>query len=167
MNLTKIQLIVVIDSMPAKENMAKQCNKKLVQHVTNASYYHERAKDIVRTSQRDLSNIVQLLHTKVPEEEVKRIVCSIQETQEKLFSAQNAADKAKEQFLLSNAATLEVLGCQGDVSISQWHFHVSGEQKERCLFCSKVYDAVDKRNSHMLQHHAGEPEKVEVQQIVG
>ena len=127
MNLTKIQLIVVIDSMPAKEDVAKQCNKKLVQHVTDASYHHARAKDIVRTSQRDLSNIVQLLHTKVPEEEVQRIVCSIEETQEKLFCAQNAADKAKEQFLLSNAATLEVLGCQGDVSISQRRFHVSGE----------------------------------------
>ena len=127
MNLTKIQFIVVIGSMPAKENMAKQCSKKLVQHVTDASYYHARAKDIVRTSQRDLSNIVQLLHTKVLEQEVQRIVCSIEETQEKLFSAQNAADKAKEQFLLSNAATLEVLGCQGDVSISQWCFHVSGE----------------------------------------
>ena len=127
MSLKQIQLIVVIDSMPAKENVAKQCNKKLVHHVTDASYYHARAKDIVRTSQRDLSDLEQLLYTKIPEEEVQRIVSSIQETQEKLFSAQNAADKAKEQFLLSNAATLEVLGCQGDVSISQWCFHISGE----------------------------------------
>ena len=127
MNLKKIQLIVVIDCMPAKENVAKQCNKKLVQHVTDASYYHARAKDIVITSQRDLSDIQKLLHTKIPEEEAQIIVSSIQETQEKLFSVQNAADKAKEQFLLSNAATLEVLGCQGDVSILQHCFHVSGE----------------------------------------
>ena len=127
MNLKKIQLIVVIDSMPAKENVAKQRNKMLVQHVTDASYYHARAEDIVRTSQRDLSGIHKLLHTKIPEEEVQRILSSIQETQEKLFSAQNAADKAKEQFLLSSAATLEVLGCQGDVNIAQQCFHVSGE----------------------------------------
>ena len=113
--------------MPARENVAKQCNKMLVQHVTDASYYHARAEDIVRTSQRDLSGIYKLLHTRMPEEEVQRILSSIQETWEKLFSAQNAADKANEQFLLSNAATLEVLGCQGDVSTSQWCFHVSGE----------------------------------------
>ena len=69
MNLKKIQLFVVIDSMPAKENVAKQCNKKLVQHVADASYYHARAKDIVRISQRDLSDIQKLLHTKIPEEE--------------------------------------------------------------------------------------------------
>ena len=70
MNLKKIQLIVVIDSMPAKENVAKQCNKMLVQHVTDASYYHAWAEDIVRTSQRDLSGIHKLLHRKIPEEEV-------------------------------------------------------------------------------------------------
>ena len=87
MNLKKIQLIVVIDSMPAKENVAKQCNKKLVQHMTDASYYHAMTKDIVRTSHRDLSDIQKLLHTRIPEEEVQRIVSTIQETQEKLFSA--------------------------------------------------------------------------------
>ena len=99
----------------------------LVQHMMDASCYHARAEEIVSTAQRDLSSIQELLHTKIPEEEVQRILSSIQETQERLFSAQNAADKAKEQFLLSSAATLEVLGCEGDVNITQWCFHVSGE----------------------------------------
>ena len=121
----KIELIVVIDAMPGKGKVTKRCNKMLVQHVKDISCHHTRAEETIRTAQRHLSG--KLLHTNIPEEEVQRILNSIEETQEKLFSAQNAADKAKEQFLLSNAAMLKALGPRGDINISQQHFHASGK----------------------------------------
>ena len=115
----KCQFIVVIDAMPVKGKVAKQCNKMLAQDVKDASHHHTRVKEMIRTAQGHLSGICELLHTNIPEEEVQRILNSIEETEEKLFSAQNAADKTKEQFLLSNTAMLEVLACQADINISQ------------------------------------------------
>ena len=127
MNLKKIQLTVLIDSMTVKENLAKQCNKKLVQYVTDARYSHARAKDIVRTSQRDLSGIHKLLHTKIPEEEVQRIVSSIQKHRRNCLVHRMQQTRQRNNFSCPMLQPLEVLGCQGDVSTSQQCFHISGE----------------------------------------